>query len=202
MAVNSAPSSALAQVTRSPGSHFASSFFLHLNLLDIDPDTLIPPYLVDPSILVYLARLPDSQSGKVVFGPTLPPGGIKLVPYEDSDDEEDFELKEIEGPILSATPKKRWARKLKEPLDGDFVRRNRRLNPEVGGFRDATSAQAAQDYPAIYAKPLTVVPPEHDDLPPAAPHLPVDCIQSIGVGYLQMHPSVVSAAALLDLDDE
>ncbi|CAN6221448.1 unnamed protein product [Urochloa humidicola] len=139
------------------------------------------------------------QLGRVVFGPALPPQGIKLVPYEDSDDEEDFELKEIEGPTSSATPKKRRARKMKEPLEEGFVRRSRRLNPEIGGFRDAASAQAAQDYPVIYAKPLVVVPPEQASV---APYLPVDCIQNIGVGFLQMQPSVVSAAALFDLDDE
>ncbi|CAN6243644.1 unnamed protein product [Urochloa humidicola] len=202
MAVNSAPSSALAQVTRPPGSHLASSFFFHLNLLDIDPDTLIPPYLVDPNILVYLARLPDSQLGRVVFGPALPPRGIKLVSFEDSDDEEDFELKKIEGPILSAAPKKCRAGKMKALLEDSFVRCSKCLNPEVGGFHDAASAQAAQDYPIIYAKALAVVPPEQDDLPPAAPHLLVDCIQSIDVGFLQMQPSVVSTTALLDLDDE
>ncbi|CAN6329297.1 unnamed protein product [Urochloa humidicola] len=106
----------IVQVMRPPTSHQSRSIFFHLGLLDISLDTPIPRYLVDPNILRYLACLPDSQLGRVVFGPALPPGGVKLVPYEDSDQEEDYDLKEIEGPITAATPKKRRAKKLKEPL--------------------------------------------------------------------------------------
>ncbi|CAO2183996.1 unnamed protein product [Urochloa humidicola] len=194
--------SALVQVTRPLGSHISHSFFSQLSLLDICPDTLIPSYLVDPNILLYLARLPDSQPGRVVIGPAVPPGGVKLVPYVDSDEEEDFEIKEIQGPIVSATPKKRRARKMKEPLGRDFVRRSKRTNPEVGGFKDAASAQAAENYPVIYAKPLAVVPSSVQESVAVAPYLSVGNIQSIGVDFLQMQPSAISAAALLDLDDE
>ncbi|CAO2142164.1 unnamed protein product [Urochloa humidicola] len=200
---NTAPAPVIVQVMRPPTSHQSRSVFFHLGLLDISLDTPIPHYLVDPNILRYLACLPDSQPGRVVFGPALPPGGVKLVPYEDSDQEEDYDLKEIEGPITAAMPKKRRAKKLKEPLEKEFVRHSKRKNPDVGGFRDAASAQAAQDYPIIYARPLAVVPPDQEDpYPAASPHLPLDSIQSIGVGFLKMQPSAVSAAALLDLDDE
>jgi hypothetical protein len=39
-----------------------------------------------------------------VFGPQIPAGGLPLVPYSDSESE-DYDAKEIEGPIVSATPK-------------------------------------------------------------------------------------------------
>lgn len=37
---------------------------------------------------------------------------------------------------------------------------------------------------------------------PPAPHLPLETVQALGTGLLQMQPEVVFAAALLASDDE
>jgi hypothetical protein len=47
---------------------------------------------------------------------------------------EDYDVKEITGPIPKSTRKRR-ARHMREPLEDIFVRRSRRLNPGLHGFR-------------------------------------------------------------------
>lgn len=82
-------------------------------------DTPIPSYISNHDVLLYLARVPGVQPSRVIIDPTLCPGGFPLVAYEDSDGDDDFDIKEIQGP-LQATPPKRRARKMKEPLDPKF----------------------------------------------------------------------------------
>ncbi|KAF8666476.1 hypothetical protein HU200_053587 [Digitaria exilis] len=94
---------------------------------------------------------------------------------------------EIQGPL--PTPCKRRARKLKEPLDTKFLRRSARTSLGLGGFRNK---EAAKEYEDSAASPLD----------PPAPHLSVGMIQGIAIGFLHMQPSVVSASALLDLDND
>lgn len=173
-------------------------------MLDIDLDTIIPPYIVDANVLNYLACLPGPQPDSVIIGPVLPPGGLPLVPYGDSDDDGDFYLKEMQGP-LKETPRKRRSRKIKEPLDAKFLRCSQRNNVDLGGFRNAESTQAAANNPSIYATPLAVLPPVYHgsaDGGSQAPHLPLEIIQGIATEYLQMQPSAVSAASIFELDDD
>ncbi|CAO2196617.1 unnamed protein product [Urochloa humidicola] len=159
-----------------------------------DLDILVPPYLVDPDTLLFLASIVTDQmeKGKVVFGPAKP-----LVPYlpEDADSDDDSDLREIEGPIASATPKRRRAHKMKEPLEDDFRRRSKRLNPDIQGFRTKASQEAAQDYPNIY----TASPAEPSSA--VAPHLTPGVVQGIASSFLQMQPTVVSALVLEELDE-
>ncbi|CAN6223982.1 unnamed protein product [Urochloa humidicola] len=169
--------------------------FQTLKSLITDLDTLVPAYVADNAIRFFLALICSEQNvappGRVVIAPALPPGGLPLVPYPDSDD--DDEVLEVEGPVPPS--KKRRRHKLREPLEKDFVRRSRRLNPEVGGFRDAESQQQAMANPSVYnAAPV--------DASVVATHLSVSNIQGIGVNFLKMQPKAVSAAVLLDLDDD
>lgn len=137
-----------------------SSVFFHLipflnclSILDIDLDTTIPAYIADLDVLLYLARVPGAQPSRVIIGPSLPLGGFPLVPYEDSDADEDCDIMEIQGPL--PTPCKRRARKLKEPLDTKFLRRSARTSLGLGGFRNKEAAKATEDFPIIYAtRPL------------------------------------------------
>ncbi|RLM58459.1 hypothetical protein C2845_PM18G07960 [Panicum miliaceum] len=77
----------------------------------------------------------------------------------------------------------------------DFIRRSKRLNPNLDGFRNVASAQKAAGFPSIYAGVASV----EADL---ALHLSVENIQSVAMGFLQMHPSAISSFALLELDND
>lgn len=178
--------------------------------LDIILDTLIPSYINDHDILSYLAHIPDPftplvQPSRVIIGPALPKNGLPLVPYGD-DEEEDDEVREIQGPI-HATLAKRRSRKLKEPLDDVFLRQRKRLNPDMGGFRTEESVAAAAENQDFYVESLEVIHPIYassttaGSSSPLAPHLPVETIQSMAIGFLQMQPSAISASALLERDD-
>ncbi|CAO2187054.1 unnamed protein product [Urochloa humidicola] len=91
--------------------------------------------------------------------------------------------------------RKRRARKMKEPLDPDFRRRSKRLNPDIGGFRNKESEAKAADFPTIY----TGSADNASNAP--APHLSATLMEGIAVNYLQMQPGAVSAAILDELDD-
>ncbi|OEL25373.1 hypothetical protein BAE44_0013608 [Dichanthelium oligosanthes] len=65
---------------------------------------------------------------------------------------------------------------------------------ELGGFRNEASAQAAADYPIIYAGSAV-----QGSTP--APHLSMDNIKGI-VAFLQIQPEAVLAASLLEHDDD
>ncbi|CAL5091738.1 unnamed protein product [Urochloa decumbens] len=174
-------------------SSVSISPFNHLTSLIIDLDTIVPSYVADANVRLYLASISYDQvqlpATRVVIGPSLPPGG--LVPYPDSDDDE--EVKEVEGPISSS--RKRRRRRLREPLESSFVRRSLRLNPDVGGFRDAESQAEATAYPNVYsAAPV--------DATVVAPHLSMENIKGIATGFLQIQPEAVSPALLLELDDD
>jgi hypothetical protein len=168
-------------------------FYRHLNLLDCDPGILIPSYMVDIGLLSHLATILFVQDdAPSVFGPQLPAGGPTLVPYSDSDSDDD-EVVVIEGPITSATPKKRRARKLKEPIYSKFPRRSFRLNQGKAEFRTKDDALTAAAFPSFYSA-------ETQDAFVVALYLPIDSIQGMATGFLRIQPSVVFVAALLDLD--
>ncbi|CAN6248991.1 unnamed protein product [Urochloa humidicola] len=188
----------LSHLSRSVPDPHTPSCFRSIHSLFIDLDTIVPAYVADSSVRLFLATIVVDQqevaSPVRVFGPVRPP--VKLVPYSDSEGEEDEDddVQEILNPQLK-TPRKRRARKLKEPLEAPFVRRSRRLNPECGGFRNQASAQAAADNPSVYM-PV----PLPSDAP--ATHLSVDIIQGIATNFLGIQPEVVFAAALLELDND
>ncbi|CAL4888967.1 unnamed protein product [Urochloa decumbens] len=106
----------------------------------------------------------------------------------------EHDVHEVDGPVLQ-TPRKRRARKLKEQLEPPFVRRSRRLNPECDGFRNAASTAAAADNPSVYEV-------QSEQAVSPAPYLSVENIQGMAVSFLEIQPEAVSAAALLELDND
>lgn len=90
---------------------------------------------------------------------------------------------EIDGPLRS-TPRKHRARKLKEPLDVVFLRRSKRLNSNLDGFRSEEAAQEAANNPSIYNVATS-------DEANVAPYLSIDNIQGMATGFLQIQPEVV-----------
>ncbi|CAO2170277.1 unnamed protein product [Urochloa humidicola] len=169
--------------------------FRSLKYLDLDLDaTLIPPYIADTAILSYLASVAFDQTevvAPVAFGPQCPPARLPLVPYSNSEGED--EVEEIEPSAFKAKPRKRRARKVKEQLDRPFVRRSKRLNPDNNVFRTEEGKAAASTFPNIYSR--SVASAAH-----VAPHLSIDNIQGIATQYLKIQPEAVSACALLELD--
>nr|XP_034583626.1 uncharacterized protein LOC117846530 [Setaria viridis] len=162
--------------------------------VQMDINGVLPEVVVVPPKLV-------NKPTRVITGPALPPNGLPLVPY--TNDEDDDEVREIDGP-KSGTPSKRRARKLKEPMEDVVLRRIKRLNADVGGFRNEKSALEATDYPT----PIEVVPPMYSGTadigasPSPVPHLPIDTIQSMATGFLQMQPNAIGVVALLELDND
>lgn len=120
----------------------------------------------------------------------------KLVPYSDSEDgaavDDDVEI--ISSLPPSTTPRKRRRRMLREPLDVQFLRRSSRLAQDQGFLNDASASQALDNPLQYAARQVGSGAP--------APHLPLDNIQGIATGFLQIQPGAVSAAALLELDDD
>ncbi|CAN6181582.1 unnamed protein product [Urochloa humidicola] len=90
---------------------------------------------------------------------------------------------------------KRKREKCGEPMEVPFVCCSRRMNPECGGYRNQESAQAAPDNPSVYTSaPIASEAP--------APYLSVDTIQGMATNFLGIQPEAVSAAALLELDND
>jgi hypothetical protein len=195
-----------------PLIHFICAFpFCNLLVFEINLDTLVPSYIADDDVLLYLASIVLEQSdrtGSSFVGPLLPPTGLPLVPYSDSDDE-DGDVVEIQGPFTSS--KKRRARKMKEPLEASFLRLH--LNPDLGGFRNSSNAREASIY-APLASPVcadALVPisssPLYVGVPAgatssAAPMLSLSIIQGMATEFLKMPPEAVSVAFLLELDED
>lgn len=138
------------------------SFSFHnLSVFEINLDTLVPPYISDKDVLFLLASIVLEQNdcaGSSFIGLLLPPTGLPLVPYEDFDDE-DAEVVEINGPITPCS-KKCHARNMKEPLEASLLRRSECLNPDLGSFRDSSSAREAAviHAPALLVRGDALVP--------------------------------------------
>lgn len=80
----------------------------------------------------------------------------------------------------------------------DLPQEEQEAGPKSGWLpqiRNVASAQKAADFPSIYAGVASV----EADLPL---HLSVKNIQSVAMGFLQMHPPAMSAFALLELDND
>jgi hypothetical protein len=77
-----------------PSFSFRGSFY-NLSVFEINLDTLVPTFIHDDDDLLFLASISMEQNDRGVaplIGSVLPPTGLPLVPYEDSDDEEVLEV--------------------------------------------------------------------------------------------------------------
>nr|TKW21255.1 hypothetical protein SEVIR_4G171500v2 [Setaria viridis] len=146
------------------------------------PEPSMASFLVDPQPLV----LVDEKVG--------------MAEAEDKAPQEE-DLMIIDEPKPKITLRKCRTKKLKEPLDVKFVRRSKRLNKELGGFRDEASAAAVEEHQeALQA----IVPYEgkasSSRMP--TPHLSIENVQGIATRFLQIEPVVVIAQILHLLDDD
>jgi hypothetical protein len=76
---------------------------------------LVPSFISDEDLLLFHASIvveQDDRDAQPIIGPLLPPTGLSLVPYKDSD-EESADVVEVSGPITPSGSKKRRAMKLK-----------------------------------------------------------------------------------------
>jgi hypothetical protein len=76
---------------------------------------LVPSFISDEDLLLFHASIvveQDDRDAQPIIGPLLPPTGLSLVPYKDSDEESD-DVVEVSGPITPSGSKKRRAMKLK-----------------------------------------------------------------------------------------
>lgn len=155
--------------------------FRHIKHLLFPLDTMVPPFITDVDVLKFLASiifdpLEQAKCPVGMIGPLqlLHP----LVPYPDSDEEEVDNVVIIPSLPSSSTPRKRRHRKLKVPLDDAFLRRSKRLSRDHG-FRSVGLALEASNNPSMYAASTM-------DANVVAPHLPIDTIQAIAIGYLKI----------------
>ena len=104
----------------------------------MDPYTVIPSYFNDPLTLVRLEYL-------------LPPHITDLNPketrkdlinVEEVQDHDEDDVVEISKPPV-ATPRKRRANKLREPMDEQFLSRSKRNAEKLDGFKDMASVKEA-----------------------------------------------------------
>nr|CAZ96179.1 putative tyrosine specific protein phosphatase (module) [Saccharum hybrid cultivar R570] len=80
---------------------------------------------------------------------------------------------------FQATPCKRRAEKLEEPLDEQYRRRSKRVAGKTEGFKDKPNADEV-----FNPKPLAMVPTPNSP----APHLTKDIGDGVATGFLQIHP--------------
>jgi len=154
-------------ISKSP----ASSIFIFLNLLDINPDLPIPPYFCDFLTVAWLAFLIPDQDMDVT------PTRAELLEITEE------EVLEISGNQF--TQKKRKISKTKQQMHDRHLRRSKRSAIKQGGFKKDV----------LHPVPLTMVPASpKTSAPEPAPYLPSEVAQGIATGFLQIHPSDVSAA--------
>lgn len=106
----------------------ASSHFIFLTVLDIDYDTIIPPYFNDRLTLARLVLILPPQINE-------PVGGLSSLLEE----EEEEDVVEISDPDF--TPRKRRATRAKEQIDDRFLRRSKRNAANLDGFKSPQSAE-------------------------------------------------------------
>lgn len=170
--------------------------FCHIKRLIVDLDTVVPSYISDNDLLSYLASFvydpaEPAEMEPGFIGPLPLPG--PLVTYPITDDEDDSVV-ELSSPPVRSTPRKRRQRLMKEPLNDAFLRRSTRLL-QSQGYKDDVSEEKKTTNPPVYVA-------HPGDASAIAPHLTIDNMQGIATGYLKMQPRAVSAATLLELDDD
>jgi len=154
-------------ISKSP----ASSVFIFLNHLDINPDLPIPSYFCDFLTLAWLAFLIPDQDMDVT------PTRAELLEITEE------EVMEISGNQF--TQKKRKISKTKQQMHDRHLRRSKRSTIKQGGFKKDV----------LHPIPLAMVPASpKTSAPEPAPYLPMEVAQGIATGFLQIHPSDVSAA--------
>lgn len=171
----------------SPPPSLSSYSFKFPMTLDVDHGIKVPSYFGDIDMLMDLVEvLVDEKVG--------------MAEAEDKAPQEE-DLMIIDEPKPKITLRKCRTKKLKEPLDVKFVRRSKRLNKELGGFRDEASAAAVEEHQeALQA----IVPYEgkasSSRMP--TPHLSIENVQGIATRFLQIELVVVIAQILHLLDDD
>ena len=76
-----------------------------------------------------------------------------LINVEEVQDQDEDDVVEISKPPV-ATPRKRRANKLREPMDEQFLRRSKRNAEKLDGFKDMASAKEA----ALTPQALAIIP--------------------------------------------
>lgn len=152
--------------------------FLYLSSCDIDPDLEVPTFFSNPKDLAHLLCLMPPQ-----INDTETENALKEI-LEDDD-----EVLEIMKPN-QFTPRKKRAKKMKEPLPDDFLRRSKRQANRSGGFKGKSAVEI------LSPKPLAMIPASPPPLTAPAPHLNKDIVEGIATGFLQIHPRDVSDALI------
>ncbi|CAO2206063.1 unnamed protein product [Urochloa humidicola] len=106
--------------------------FNHLSSFVIDLSTKVPSYITGETVLWFLA--------KVVMVPDEV--GQPLERVEVGENDEVSIISKEEATSSTKKPKKRRARKPRAPLSQVFVRRSKRLNADLEGFRTKASKEA------------------------------------------------------------
>ncbi|CAD6272592.1 unnamed protein product [Miscanthus lutarioriparius] len=151
--------------------------FASLTLLNIDFDTVIPPYFNDPLILAHLALL-------------LPPQIMELAEGLNNLLDEEDDLFEIIAEEF--TPRKRRATRAKEQIDDRFLRRSKRHAVKNQGYKAPPVNRKEKEIPSPMPLACILAPGAS-----VAPHLTENIVHGIATGFLQIQPSALSAAILM-----
>ncbi|CAO2143759.1 unnamed protein product [Urochloa humidicola] len=191
--------------------------FITLSVFVVDLSMQVPSHFVAQSDLWFFAKVVVDPM-EVVLGEKRP----RDVTGAASDDDDVRIVSKEEATTKDKTRCKRKARKQREPLGPAFVRRSKRTNKSLAGYRnkssmpvqveeeaqDGGSEQEVEAEVILEPSPLAVVPPIMiyarlaDNNVEPAPFLNVDNVQAMAVGYLKMQPGSVFVAALLDSSDD
>lgn len=157
--------------------------FIFMSLCDIDPDIDAPTFFSDSRDLAHLLCLMPPQ----ITDPESENAMVEIL-------EDDDEVVEILNPTQFSARKKR-AKKLREPLPKEFLRRSKRHAQKSGGFKGKSAVDV------LNPKPLAVIPASPTQAP--APHLNKAIVEGIASGFLQIHPRDVSDALIkMDANEE
>jgi hypothetical protein len=137
-----------------------------LSLCDIDPDLDVPIYFANHKDLVHLLCLMPPQFND----PEAENDMMEII-----EEDEDEDVVEILRPDQFNSHKKR-AKKLKESLPDDFLRRSKRQANKSGGFKGKSAVEI------LNPKPLAMMPAPPSPAP--APHLNRDIVEGIATGFL------------------
>ncbi|KAL6646715.1 hypothetical protein ACP70R_015409 [Stipagrostis hirtigluma subsp. patula] len=94
------------------------------------------------------------------------------------------------------TPRRRGPRRVPPPLDVTGLRRSKRLNPNLNGYRDSASANDLGSQ---------VMGGKHDGAASSSsvpPNMSLANIQALGIGFCKMHPTDVSEERLNKSDSD
>lgn len=154
----------------------SSYSFKFLMSLDVDHGIKVPSYFGDIDMLMHLVKVVVDEK----VGTAKESEEEKGTKDKDGQEEDLMIIDELE---LRTTPCKRHAEKMKEPLDVKFVCRSKRLNKDLGGYKDESSAAVAVE---LQEAVQAIVPYEGNasssGMP--TPHLFLENVQGIATGFL------------------